>query len=61
MSLVALRRADGGKLWQAISCGGLVDPLIWHNRLLGHEQGTPVWCRWPATNTYTTALTPVLQ
>lgn len=50
VSFIALRRTDGGELWQATSCGGQVDPLIWHDRLLGNEHGAPVWCHWPASS-----------
>ena len=59
-TLYALRRADGGELWQSTGCGAVVDPAFWHDRILQHEQGAPVWCHWLAGSNNTVSLNPAL-
>jgi outer membrane protein assembly factor BamB len=60
-TMYALRRTDGSELWRSAGCDAPVDPVFWHDHILQHEQGAPVWCHWPAMYNSTGTLTPVLQ
>ncbi len=60
-SIYALRRADGGELWQSTGCSAGLDPYFWHDHILRHEQSAPVWCHWLSAPPYTATVNPVLH